>query len=97
MFYLCGFLLSLLGCGSKDNEDKFIGKTSAEIENALGAFDCVGMPAGEDGLYRNCRCGYTIKAREKGFLRTAPEVLLFITFDENGIAIACEEGDRPGG
>ena len=34
---------------------------------------------------------------QKGFLGISPEVLFFITFDEDGIAIACEEGYRPGG
>lgn len=55
------------------------------------------MPADEDGLYRNCQCGYTIKESKKGFLETTSEILLFITFDENGAAITCEEGYRPGG
>lgn len=91
------FLLSLVGCNTKYNADDFIGKTSAQIIGEFGAFDCCGMPASADGLYRNTACGYTIKESRVGFLGTDPEVLYFITFDENGIAIACEEGYRPGG
>ena len=40
-----------------------------------GAFDCCGIPVGEDGLYRNTSCGYTIKEPKVGFLGTDPEVL----------------------
>jgi hypothetical protein len=47
--------------------------------------------------YRNCRCGYTIQKPQKGFLGTQPEKIFFICFDENGVAISCEEGFRPGG
>ena len=97
-FLVCAvFLLTLVGCSSKYNEDQFIGKTSAEIVKEFGAFDCVRMPASEDGLYRNCQCGYTIKEPQKGLLGTSTEILFFIEFDENGIAIACAEGYRPGG
>ena len=98
LFLVCTvFLLSLAGCRAKYNEDDFIGKTSAEIVNEFGLFDCIEWPAGEDGLYRNTQCGYTIKEPQKGFWGTSAEVLFFITFDENGIAIACQEGYRPGG
>ena len=90
-------VLSLVGCAAKRNTDDFLGKTSAEIIDEYGAFDCVSLPASEDGLYKNCQCGYTIKEPKKAFLGTSPEVLLFISFDENGIAIECEEGHRPGG
>ena len=55
------------------------------------------MPAGEDGLYRGSRCGYTIKEPVTGWLGTSPEVLFFIIFDQDGIAVSCEEGTRPGG
>ncbi len=91
------FLFSLVGCSSKYSADNCIGKTSAQIEAEYGTFDCCGMPASEDGLYRNTSCGYTIKEPKITFLGTDPEVLFFITFDENGIAVACEEGYRPGG
>jgi len=91
------FLFSLVGCTNKYSADDMIGKTSAQIEAEFGTFDCCGMPASEDGLYRNTACGYTIKESQVGFLGTDPEVLFFISFDENGIAVACEEGYRPGG
>jgi len=88
--------LIFVGCSSKYNTEDFIGKSSAEIVSQYGAFDCTTMPVNEDGLYKNCRCGYTIKEAQGDFLGTSEEVLFFITFDENGIAIECEEGYRPG-
>ena len=95
---ICSVLmLTLAGCGPKYSTDDFVGKTSAEIEAEFGPFDCLEMPASEDGLYRNTDCGYAIKEARVGFLGTDPEVLIFIRFDENGIAISCEEGYRPGG
>ena len=90
------FLFSLAGCG-RYHKDDFIGKTSAQIETEFGAFDCCGMSADDDGLYRSTACGYTIKKPRKGFLGTDPEVLFFIHFDENGFAVSCEKGYRPGG
>lgn len=98
MLFICTcFILSFIGCTAKYRAENFIGKTSAEIISQYGSFDCIGMPSNEDGLYRNCQCGYTIKEPQVGFLGTSPERLFFITFDENGIAIKCEEGYRPGG
>lgn len=96
VFVCVVFALSLAGCAKYRSSD-FIGKTSAEIVGEFGEFDCALMPAGEDGLYRNCRCGYTVKEPQKGFLGTSPEILFFILFDENGVAVSCEEGYRPGG
>lgn len=90
-------MLSLAGCAAKYDAEDFIGKTSAEIISEYGAFDCTTMPASEDGLYRNCRGGYTIKEPKTGFFGTSEEVLFFISFDENGIAKECAEGHRPGG
>jgi len=89
--------LSLVGCSAKYKEEDFIGKTSAEIISQYGTFDCIGVPASVDGLYRNCQCGYTMKEPQKGFLGTSPEILFFISFDENGIATECSKGYRPGG
>ena len=91
------FIMSIAGCSAKYKEEHFLGKTSGEIEAEYGQFDCVLMPASEDGSYRNCRCGYTIKEPQSRFLGTSDEVLFFIKFDENGIAVSCEEGYRPGG
>lgn len=86
----------LVGCAKYDEND-FIGKTSAQIMEEYGEFDCIGMPADTDGLYRNCQCGYTIQESRPGFLGTEPEVLFFVIFDSNGIAVKCEVGYRPGG
>ena len=90
-------VLSLTGCAAKYDAEDFIRKTSAEIVSEYGPFDCITMPAGDDGLYRNCRGGYTIKEPKTGFFGTSEEVLFFILFDENGIATECAEGYRPGG
>lgn len=96
LLFICIFLIGT-GCSSKYNKDDFIGKSSLKIVEEYGEFDCTTMPISEDGLYRNCRCGYTIEEPRKGFLGTSSEVLFFISFDENGIAIKCEEGYRPQG
>lgn len=92
-----GMILSFVGCSSQYDAEKFIGKTSAEIIREYGAFDCTLLPASADGLYRNCECGYIETEARAGFLGTSPEVLFFIVFDENGVAIDCERGYRPGG
>ncbi len=91
------FTLTLAGCSSGHDTEDFIGKTSAEIVDENGDFDCVIGEAGEDGLYRNSKCGYTIKEKKTGFLGSSDEVLFFICFDENGVATSCAEGVRPGG
>ena len=90
------FTLTLAGCSSKYDAEDFIGKTSAEIVDENGAFDCV-IGEADDGIYSNCKCGYTIKEKKAGFLGSSDEVLFFICFDENGVATRCEEGVRPGG
>ena len=91
--------LSLSACGAKGNyrTEDYLGKTSSQIEAEYGAFDCCGMPRGEDGLYRNTACGYTIREPKRGFLGTDPEWLVFICFDGNGVAHDIYEGYRPGG
>ena len=97
LFLIC-LSLFFIGCSAeKYNENDFIGKSSIEIVKKYGEFDCVTMPVCEDGLYKNCRCGYTIKEAKQGLLGTSDEVLFFISFDENGNAMECEEGYRPGG
>lgn len=98
---LCVVLLLgvLVGCANKEyyDTDWIIGKTSSEIIDQYGAFDCITMDANEDGLYKNCKCGYTIIEEKQGFLSKSEEVLLFVHFDENGVAVKCEQGYRPGG
>ena len=89
--------LFLSGCGGRYAESDFLGKTSAQVVAEYGDFDCVTVPAGEDGLYRNCRCGYTVREARSGSFGRTEEVLFFIQFDENGQAVDCEEGPRPGG
>lgn len=98
LFFILAFLCMLLfsACGKYRSAD-FLGKTSVQIEIEFGTFDCIGVPADADGLYRNCRCGYTIQKPQTGFLGTQPERIYFIRFDENGIAVSCEEDYRPGG
>ncbi len=99
-FTLCltlTLIFALCSCSQKFDKNEFIGKSSKEIVEQYGEFDCVTMPISSDGLYRNCRCGYTIKDATAGFLGTTPEILFFISFDKNGIATQCEEGYRPGG
>lgn len=98
LFLILAFLCMLLfsACG-KHRPDDFLGKTSAQIELEFGKFDCIGKPADADGLYRNCRCGYTVRKPQVGFLGTQPERIFFISFDENGNAVNCEEDYRPGG
>lgn len=84
------------GC-EKYDEDDYIGKTSQEIIEQFGEFDYAPTPPDNNGIYKNCRCGYTIEESEQGFLGRSEEVLLFISFDENGVAQSCSEGNRPGG
>lgn len=93
---LCvGIMLS--GCSEKYDEDDYIGKTSQEIIEQFGEFDYAPETPDGNGIYKNCRCGYTIKEAEPGFLERSEEVLLFISFDESGVAQSCSEGYRPGG
>lgn len=92
----CLLVVTLFGCSEYDERD-FIGKTSAEIVSEYGEFDCITMPISEDGLYRNCQCGYTVKEPKVGFFGTSPEELFFISFDSDGIAVSTEIDFRPGG
>ena len=87
----------LSGCAVRYAQSDFLGKTSVEIASEYGDFDCVTMSADEDGLYKNCRCGYTLKAAQTGFFGQSDEVLFFIQFDGSGIAVNCSQGSRPGG
>ena len=83
-----------------DKEEKgYIEKTSDEIVSTYGEFDnVIGIDVSEEnGVYRNCKCGYTIEESKQGFLGSSDEVLFYIYFDENGIATDCEKSSRPGG
>ena len=90
-------VLCFAGCAPRYRSEDFVGRSSEEIIGEYGSFDCTTIPASDDGLYRNCRGGYTIKEPKAGFFGTSEEVLFFISFDENGIATECAEGYRPGG
>ncbi|MBR6783594.1 MAG: hypothetical protein IKM32_02775 [Clostridia bacterium] len=87
----------LVGCWSKYDENDFLGKSSKEIVAEFGDFDFASRSADAEGVYRNAVCGYTVREKRTGLLDSKPEVLIFIHFDEDGIAVHCEEGYRPGG
>ena len=99
---LAGILLLsvclLTACYTNPYREKdFIGKTSKEIMTEFGEFDCITMAADADGVYRNACCGYTIKESSVGFFGKTEEIIFFIHFNENGTAVECSEGYRPGG
>ena len=92
----CIVLLFFLEKNSfKYNEKNFIGKTSAEIISQYGPFDFVTLHPQEDGLYKNCKCGYTIQEWSQGFWGSTDELLFYIAFNENGVAVSCFEGVPP--
>ena len=55
------------------------------------------MMPDDDGLYRNTRCGYMLEEAKVGYLGIEDEVLIYIVFDENAIAVRCHYGPIPGG
>ena len=87
---LTGVLLitSLAAC-SKYTEDDFLGLTSSEIIEKYGDFDRKRGAPDEDGLYRDCACGYLITEKETDFFGTTPPEYFMIYFDENGVADWC--------
>ena len=93
--FIIVFLLSAANRSSKYNEQDFVGKTSAEIINQYGPFDFVTLYPKEDGLYKNCSCGYIIQESSAGFWGTSREMMIFIVFDESGIATGCFESETP--
>lgn len=91
-------VLSVCGCSNAQyRESDFLGKTSAQIVSEFGEFDCVGKAADADGLYRNTSCGYSLGEPDPGLFSSSPELLFYISFDENGIACRCYESNRPEG
>lgn len=92
-------MMCMTGCGEKYNEKDIIGKNSDEIVSTYGIFDNVlGIDVpDEDGVYRNCSCGYILEKPSKGFFGSSEEILLYIKFDENGKAVECDKRARPGG
>ena len=88
-------LFSFLGCTkSQYSESDFIGLTSKEIVEKYGDFDHRRSNPSDDGLYRNCGCGYMVKEAKVGFLGTTPPEYFMVYFDGEGIAYRCayEEG-----
>ncbi len=82
---LC-MILSLTGCYS---ERRIIGRTSIEVEEMYGPFDRrLGSEPGADGLYRNANVLYFVR-KKKSFDETITYYFR-IRFDENGVAVECE-------
>lgn len=94
---LIGILFVMSGCKPYD-ANEFIGLNSIQIIEKYGEFDNISMPAGPDGMYRNCSCGYIVSDSSKGFLGTTPGKVFVIYFDENGLAYNCayETGGKGG-
>ncbi len=82
-------ILCFSGC-EKYTEDDVIGLTSSEIIEKYGDFDRKRGTPDEDGLYRDCECGYLISEKKVGFLGTTPPEYFMIYFDENGVAVWCD-------
>lgn len=82
--------LCFSGCGkSQYTEDEIIGLTFFEIVEKYGDFDRTQGFPDEDGLYRDCACGYIISEKRVGFLGTTPPEYFMIYFDEDGVANWC--------
>ena len=88
-------LLFYTGFSSKYNGEDFIRKTSTEIVAQYGAFDFTTIAVREDGLYKDCKCGYVIQESSAGLWGNSREMMFFIVFDENGIAVSCFESETP--
>lgn len=84
------FVLPVLSGCAKYSEDDIIGFTSSEIVEKYGDFDRKRGTPDEDGLYRDCDCGYLISEKKVGFLGTTPPEYFMIYFDENGVADWCD-------
>lgn len=77
-------------CGKEQYaEDEIVGLTSIEIVEKYGDFDRTQGFPGEDGLYRDCACGYLISEKRVGFFGTTPPEYFMIYFDEDGFAHWC--------
>lgn len=77
-------------CGKKQYaEDEIVGLTSIEIVEKYGDFDRMQGSPGEDGLFRDCACGYLVSEKRVGFLGTTPPEYFMIYFDEDGFADWC--------
>ena len=81
--------LCFISCGKKYSEEEIIGLTSSEVIEKYGDFDRAQGSPGEDGLYRDCSCGYLISEEKVGYLGTTPPEYFMIDFDKDGVAFQC--------
>ena len=81
-------LLSLVGCESDWMYDKdwITGKNSKQIQARYGAFDILPDKAPEEGLYKDCYCGYFLQINKRNWDERLPDEYLYIVFDANGTA-----------
>lgn len=86
-------LCVLSGCEKKYSEGEIIGLTSSEVVEKYGDFDRKQGTPDEEGLYRDCACGYLISEKRVGFFGTTPPEYFMIYFDGDGVAhwCRCEE------
>ena len=73
------------------NVNWIIGKNSDQIEARYGEFDVKPKDGKEYGLYRRCRCAYYLVRDQRNWAGRVPDVLLYIYFDEEGIAYAAKK------
>ena len=88
---IVAILLCFSSCGTKYkyDADEVVGLTSIQIVEKYGDFDRKQGSTGEDGLYRDCACGYLIFEKRVGFFGTTPPEYFMIYFNEDGIADWC--------
>ena len=79
----------------KYNEKWIIGKTSREIQGKYGTFDVQPVNIDIDDIYRNTEAGYVLVPEKVGLLGTEPAEILYIYFDEDGIAYKCVTKTEP--
>ncbi len=71
------------------DEDEIVGLTSIEIVEKYGDFDRTQGSPDEDGVYRDCACGYLTSEKRVSFFGTTPPEYFMIYFDEDGFAHWC--------
>ena len=78
-------------------ESLILGKTSAEVEEIYGEFDQKDGIIGEDGLVRCGNGGYIVRERYHSGIIFVNQILFYVTFDANGIAVETGECLGPWG
>ena len=73
--------LFLTGCSSKYKESDFIGKTSVEIEEEFGKFDCIGMLMEDDGRLDEKIIAVPVKDRVYSSFRKLEDLPNHITIE----------------